>query len=119
MTKMEAWKEAKRNQDAAEKWASLLGKDSFATARHVGTISSARGDFTIHYQPSDGANNYHECSSAFRSALKDVMEAMAPELIRKAIEIMRETTRLALIQCEDELTSMQKEIADAKEVESA
>jgi hypothetical protein len=115
MIKLDAWKQAKSEQEYAEKWAAMLGQQSRSTAVHTGKIHCANGSLTIHFQPIDGANNYHEAPLAFRDALAEVMKDMGPELVNKTLEVMRERTRHYLICCEQEIAEMQKEITAAKQ----
>ena len=100
----------------ATNWAKKLGARSNATAPHVGTISGAVGSFCIHYQPSDGATNYHDSPKAFNGFLADAMKNNAKRLIEEALQLMQERTTSALVACESELRTLQKEIDTAKTV---
>ena len=114
MKNYETWKALKNEQHEAARWAGKLGAKSNATAPHLGTISGAEGKLCIHYQPSDGATNYHDSPKAFNACLAEVMKKNAKQLIEEALHLMQERTIAALIACESELATLQKEIGDSK-----
>ena len=116
MTKFEEWKQKRGELEGAERWAAQLGAQSRATARHVGTIHAAEGTFTLHYQPSDGASNYHSSPVAFNECLRQVMLNDGAALIEKTLGLMRKRERDAFISCRAELVTLLDEI---DELESA
>lgn len=111
----EAWTKARIERCNAEAWYELIDKQSNATARHRGELHSAYGEMCIHFQPSDGATNYHKASPEFCAYLSKVMMDRHKELIVAVLDTMREVERLKLIACEVEVTAMQESIAKAKE----
>ncbi len=62
-----------------------------------------------------GANNYHKSPSDFNQAMQEVIAENFSALSAKALSKMMERERLALIACEDEVASVQADIAAAKE----
>ncbi|MCJ0972713.1 hypothetical protein MST27_04945 [Pseudomonas sp. PS1] len=62
-----------------------------------------------------GANNYHKSPEAFNQAMQEVIADNFNALSAKALNRMMERERLALIACEDEVVSVQADIAAAKE----
>ncbi|NPD16936.1 hypothetical protein HOY34_17220 [Xinfangfangia sp. D13-10-4-6] len=77
---IEAWKKAKQNTAEAEAYLGLIGKtttqSTVASREGAGATAGSLTKFEIttqiHFQPYDGATNYHNCK-AFDSALSEVV----------------------------------------------
>jgi len=110
--KLEAYYAARRRRDEVERYLSLRGKQSNATARHVGTLHYVTVKTTIHFQPTDGAANYHECP-AFDEALAIVIRNNFGELV----DGVRRSVRTKVAQCaeeaQDELNALHDEFRSA------
>lgn len=99
---MEAWRRAKGALAEATDYLSLIGR----TTRYS-TLASTQGEAatagklhgvdvktTIHFQPSDGATNYHNCK-AFDTALSKAIRSHWKELSQEAIAAMQADERAA------------------------
>ena len=119
---MEAWHRAKIALSGAREYLSLIGK----TTRHS-TLSSREGEAatagrlhcvevktTIHFQPSDGARNYHDCKE-FDAALAKVVRNHWKQLSQEAIEALQAQERVAAASAREAVERMLADInaADA------
>lgn len=67
---------------------SLIGKDQpHTTARAKGYLASVEIKTMVHFQPSDGATNYHG-DVAFDKALTEVVRANFAALSKQALDIL-------------------------------
>lgn len=101
MNPYDLYQKARSQRIDCENWHSLIGKQSSATAPHVGTISSSACKFTVHFQPYDGANNYHDAPKPLTDALESVLKTHSALLIGDALRILREKEAAALIACKE------------------
>lgn len=114
MQKYQAYIKRRQDMESALAVLGLIGKKStHATAENVGRIHSLDVKAIIHFQPSDGAKNYHD-SSSLDAALARAARQMWPQLRERAEQILRESVRAALVAAEDEVTAAAAEIAAAK-----
>lgn len=117
MAKIEIWRELKRRKSDAKLFLSLIGKPERTTANSVGYIHSIVANVTIHHQETDGAKNYHTCDGfdvAFSEAIRENFQALANQALAK----IEDKVRLAAIDAQEEVRSMQAEIDAAQQVQS-
>ena len=114
---IEAWKKAKQNTAAAEAYLSLIGKTTNQTtvAANSGVRATA-GELTkfaiktqIHFQPYDGAKNYHDCE-AFDAALSEVVRKQWTTIRDEAMSLLREREADAGAKAEAALEAMLADI---------
>ncbi len=116
------WQDATAARKDAEEYLSLIGK---TTSRS--TVASREGENAtagalttfeirtqIHFQPYDGATNYHNCK-AFDGALTTVVRRKWSAIRDEAIALLRETEREASILAENQVKGMLAEIEQARE----
>lgn len=94
---IEAWKKAKNATAEAEAYLALIGKTTKNTtvAARNGEGATA-GELTkfeirtqVHFQPYDGATNYHNCN-AFDAALSVVVRKKWSQIRDEAMDYLRE-----------------------------
>ncbi|MEM6465603.1 MAG: hypothetical protein AAF679_03730 [Pseudomonadota bacterium] len=79
---MKAWNDAKTNLHSAREYLSKIGKQQRTTSDALGKWHSLAVNTEIHYQPTDGAKNYHECVAfdrAMSTVLKNHIHALQSE----------------------------------------
>lgn len=114
MQKYQAYMKRRQEMEGALAVLALIGKKStHATAENIGRISSLEVRATIHFQPSDGAKNYHD-SGSLDAALAQAARQMWPQLRERAEQILRQSVTDALVAAEDEVAAAAAEIAAAK-----
>lgn len=102
MTPYEIYQKARSQRAECENWSKMIGKPSErATAYHLGKVTSSSGTFTIHYQPYDGATNYHDAPKPLVEVLQKVMTDNAKMLIDQCLVLLREREDVALINCKE------------------
>lgn len=114
---IEAWKRAKQNTGEAEAYLSLIGK----TTKHstlasregegatAGTLTKFEIATQIHFQPSDGATNYHSCK-AFDAALSEVVRKKWTAIRDEAMALLREKEAAAGAAAESSLEAILADI---------
>ncbi|MBR9765996.1 MAG: hypothetical protein GYB53_21395 [Rhodobacteraceae bacterium] len=120
MSKIKAWKDAKIQTFEAEEYIGLIGKTtkhSTVAAREgeqatAGRLTSLSVGTQIHFQPTDGAINYHG-SKAFDVALSKVVERHWDELCKEALELLRKQEREAAIEAKAEVEAQLSAIEQA------
>jgi len=108
----EIYQQALRDRAECQRWAALIGKQSNATAPHRGAITGVSGHFAIHFQPSDGATNYHDSPKIFDAVLADVMKDHSKMLIEETLAVFVRRENDALVKCKSFAEAMLKEISD-------
>ena len=94
---IDAWKKAKHNAGEAEAYLGLIGKttnqSTVASREGVGATAGQLTKFEIitqiHFQPYDGATNYHNCK-AFDAALSEVVRKKWTTIRDEAMALLRE-----------------------------
>lgn len=94
---IEAWKIAKRNTKEAERYLSLIGKTTTnstlgsrkGAAATAGELTKFQITTQIHFQPYDGATNYHDCK-AFDAALSEVVRKKWSTIKEEAMALLRQ-----------------------------
>lgn len=97
MSKLTKYRNIKRSEHDAKEYVALIGKTTTATtvAQRSGEHATAGSlhkfvvQTQIHFQPYDGATNYHDCK-AFDAALTRAARERFTELRDRAFEILRE-----------------------------
>lgn len=70
---MNDWNDAKAALRRAKEFVGMVGKPQKTSREAVGKLHFVSVESTIHFQPTDGANNYHECKE-FDLALSRVIQ---------------------------------------------
>jgi homoserine acetyltransferase len=81
---------------------SYLGKEQRTTRPAKGYLSDLRVTATIHYQPTDGATNYHT-DATLDAALSKAARKLFPQIRELAEQIMADELRSHLAACRGEL----------------
>ena len=114
---IEEWKKAKHNTAAAEAYLALIGKTTNQTtvAANSGVRATA-GELTkfairtqVHFQPYDGATNYHDCE-VFDAALSEVVRKQWTAIRDEAMALLREREAKAGADAEASLEAILAEI---------
>lgn len=104
---------AKSRLAQATAFVSLIGRLSeTTTAQHVGTVHTIEIVTTIHYQPYDGAKNYHKCP-AFDDALAAVIREDFAALSKKAIVRLQHARANAARDSLEDLRALEKQVRAA------
>lgn len=120
MSSTKMWGEAKKSRREADDYIGLIGKTTTKStlASHKGEIATA-GKLSklvvstqVHFQPYDGANNYHDCKS-FDAALSSVARKHWDMLRSEALDLLREQEREAAIAAKEEVEKQLAEINSA------
>lgn len=106
---VERYKAIKQNEAVARHYLSKIGRVSNATARHTGTLNKVSVETEIHFQPTDGALNYHKCK-AFDAALAVVIQREFADLSAKTLDLLQAKTAEAARLAKDDLMKMQQEL---------
>ena len=88
MSKIEDFKKAKGDINAARAWASKIGDKYYGGTRgkgELGSIVTAQVGLTVYHQYSDGAKNYHDSPAGLNEALQAVIKRHHATLIEEAI----------------------------------
>lgn len=89
----------------AKAFIALIGKEQSTTAKGVGKLHGVEAKSTIHYQPTDGAKNYHNCAEfdrAFSDAVLRNWNALALEAMNDLQAAMDEKKAAAAAEYEAE-----------------
>lgn len=81
------WNKARDDLRQAREYLGKVGKAQRTTSDAVGKWHSLSVNTQIHYQPTDGAKNYHDCS-AFDKALSVVLKNHIHTLQSEAIALL-------------------------------
>ncbi len=112
MQKIDRYKKSRSALAGARAFLSLIGRPSVnATARHNGSLCGLSVKTRIHYQPSDGAQNYHE-NKDFDEALSRTIMRNFAHLSALAIEDMIADTKLAAEEASAELEALRAEFSE-------
>lgn len=120
MSKTRQWGEARQKRHEAEAYISLIGKTtnrSTVASRNgehatAGTLTKFTVTTQIHFQPYDGAKNYHDCK-AFDAALSTVARKHWKMLHAEALELLRQQEREAAVAAKEEVERQMQEIEAA------
>lgn len=85
---MNEWNAAKSALAEAQAYVGKIGKDQHTTSRAIGKWHSIGVATQAHYQPTDGAKNYHECK-VFDAALSAVLQTHMADLQAEAIDLLK------------------------------
>ena len=111
---IDAWKKAKIATASAKAYLALIGKPSeYATAKHYGELSKFSISTEIHFQPSDGARNYHDCKE-FDAALTTVVREKWGILRDEAVELLVKEEAKAAVAAKETVESLMREIEEAQ-----
>lgn len=114
MSKMEAWKRAKGDLANAREYVGMIGKPQpYTTAKANGYLHALKVTSQVHFQPSDGAANYHN-GEAFDAALARVVQAEFARLSCQALALLENDAQTAGRVARAEVEQMLAEI-DAPE----
>ena len=116
------WQSATAARKDAEEYLSLIGKttsQSTVAAREgeqatAGRLTTFEIRTQVHFQPYDGATNYHNCK-AFDEALTAVVRRKWSAIRDEAIALLREEEREASLLAEEQVKGMLAEIEQARE----
>ena len=116
------WQDATAVRKGAEAYLSLIGKTtsrSTVAAREgehatAGCLTTFEIRTQIHFQPYDGATNYHNCK-AFDVALAAVVRRKWSAIRDEAIALLREEEREASLLAEEPVKGMLAEIKQNRE----
>ena len=116
------WQDATAARKNAEAYLSLIGKTtsrSTVAAREgehatAGCLTTFEIRTQIHFQPYDGATNYHNCK-AFDEALTAVVRRKWSAIKDEAIALLLETEREASLLAEEQVKGMLAEIEQNRE----
>lgn len=90
MSALTDYENAVKELNAAKEYYSIIGRVSQkATATNTGKWHGLSVSTEIHYQPYDGAKNYHKCKE-FDNALSEIIEFRIEELAEQAIQSLTE-----------------------------
>lgn len=114
---VEAWKRAKQNTAEAVAYLALIGKTTNQTTVAANSgVGATAGELTkfqittqIHFQPYDGATNYHDCK-AFDAALSEVVRKKWSTIRDEAMALLREREAQAGAAAEAALEAMISDI---------
>ena len=108
MGKFETYQQIKAANKVSKDWAEMLGKPYHGGGGGTGKIvylTLGRGEMkspTIHYQYSNGAQNYHACPTVLIPTLEQVIRDEFPNLLKKALlrqeELLQEAAKEALLE---------------------
>ena len=110
------YQKARSQRLECEKWAALIGRQSNTTAPHLGKITEAECRFTIHFQPYDGANNYHDAPKPLTEALAEVVKEHASLLIKDALQLLIKKESDALVACKEFANGIIAQITDIEKI---
>ncbi|MBY6005402.1 hypothetical protein KUV62_15865 [Salipiger bermudensis] len=121
MSKTKAWAMSRAARLEAEEYIALIGKTttrSTVAARegeHVtaGSLTKLVVQTEIHFQPYDGATNYHK-SKAFDEALSTVTRKRWSDLQAEAMELLRQREKEAAVAARAEVEAQLAEINEAE-----
>lgn len=112
---MKNWDDAKEELRRSEKYIAMIGEPQKTTAKGVvGTLHDVSAATKIHYQPYDGATNYHNCPE-FDAALNDAIKAKFPELMSDAMGLLRDAVAETGKKARDDIESMLSQIDEYEE----
>lgn len=117
---VEAWRKAKNTTAAAKNYLSLIGKttdrSTLASREGAGATAGKLTTFSIktqiHFQPYDGATNYHDCKE-FDAALTEVVRKKWESIRDEAIELLEKREAEAAIAAKASVEKMLAEIEEA------
>jgi len=89
MHALSQYQDAKKRLAEARGVINLIGKVQSTTAQGVGTLHGVEVKATVHYQPTDGAKNYHE-SNALNAALGSIVRKHWDSLLSQALGILEQ-----------------------------
>ena len=118
---IEAWRKAKNATSAAKNYLSLIGKttdrSTLASLEGVGATAGKLTTFSIktqiHFQPYDGATNYHDCKE-FDAALTEVVLKKWGSIRDEAMELLAKREAAAAIAAKSSVYALLTEIAAAE-----
>lgn len=118
---IEAWRRAKARTNEAVAYSSLIGKTTNQStlasregeASTAGRLHSLEVKTQIHFQPYDGATNYHVCKD-FDAALSRAVQENWDQLKDRAIAILRDAEKDCALEAEASVHSLLAEIQSAK-----
>lgn len=121
MPKLEELRQRARALQDAREYLGKIGRPQKTTARDVGKLHGISVNSKVHYQPTDGATNYHECT-AFDVALSHVVKDEWRSLAALALKRLQGEYEDAIREAKAEYSSMFHEVigavSDAAEVDS-
>jgi hypothetical protein len=120
MSKVKQWGEARQLRREAEEYISLIGKTTKRSTVAIregenataGSLTKLVVTTQMHFQPYDGATNYHNCK-AFDEALSTVARKHWGALHAEALELLRQQEREAAIAAKSEVDQQMRDIEAA------
>lgn len=107
VSKFEQYKAAKTRLAEAVEWVEMIGKPQpRTTAKADGYLCKFVVDAQVHFQPSDGANNYHDPNGTLEAAINAEAKKRAPEILAAALEVMRNNVRQLRKEAADEYAEL-------------
>lgn len=121
MTQVEKWRAAIKARKEAEEYIGIIGKTTIysTVAKREGEHATAGSlvKFEVatqmHFQPSDGATNYHTCRT-FDAAIATVARKHWGDLHAEALELLRQQEREAAIAAKAEVEAQLAAITEAE-----
>lgn len=105
------YRQKKAELEAAKARLDLIGKEQpRTTAKARGYLNSLTVVTQVHFQPSDGAKNYHD-DDKFDAALAAVIKSSFAQLAAQAIVVMERNVAVAARAATDELEQLRAEFA--------
>ena len=89
MKALEQYKTAKQRYDEAKNVADMIGMQELSTAGGKGKLHIIQVRATVHYQPTDGAKNYHE-SEALNAALSIIACKHWDTMLVEALAVLKD-----------------------------
>lgn len=105
------YRQKKAELEAAKARLDLIGKKQpYTTAKATGYLHSLTVKTSVHFQPSDGAKNYHD-DDKFDAALAAVIKSSFAQLAAHAIAVMERDVAIAARAATKELEQLRAEFA--------
>lgn len=109
MSAIEAYKRYKLATAQSREWAQKLGRPYRGGGGGVGTVHEVDIGVTLHYQHSNGDQNYHKSACEFDNALATVITKHAPALFEEALGHMNEHLKMLAKRAVDEIAGIVKD----------
>lgn len=104
---------AKRAVGDAEAFIGMIGAPYQGGGGGVGEVRNVEVvEFVVHFQQHDGATNYHKAPSDLLDALDVVVKRRGVELLREAINVLRDNKRAAASDWHAEMEAVAAEMVD-------
>ena len=110
MQGLDNWRKATQDYAEAKKYIEKNGKmPTHCTTNTRGTLHAVKVETMIHFQPSDGAKNYHNCQ-AFDDALAEIIKINFVGLAEKAMGLLIDRCKDNKLAAQDEYRQMFNEV---------